>query len=366
MLDVGSDGTPAQGGVPPAVVRPTDDWFPQEGSCTPAGPTAKLVAEPATDRDVRGLVPGDGSLLFDAMETNSQAVIMHLGLVDVPSKAPPIEIPLEGFRGLAGILGDALVYVRTTHAGDGTKLDPLVEEVVLHDRNKSTQTIVPNPRTTTYVSAVAVHRSGVYWLSREWSATAPASISRWIPATSTATELTTLENHSSIVTDGADVYYVRWDRQAAGTIELRIEAVSAAGGVPRILRRMPYDAKLFYSVVAVDDQELYFTQQSTTNGGAIGAGDLRAMKKDGSGERVVASGQNFGPVSVRIDPDYLTWTDQDAQQTIVRVRRSGGAVERIAGAPEPNRWVSALAVDRCNMYWAVENPPAIYARSRLP
>jgi hypothetical protein len=57
--------------------------------------------------------------------------------------------------------------------------------------------------------------------------------------------------------------------------------------------------------------------------------------------------------------------DQDAQQTIVRVSRKGGAVERIVpGAP--NRWVSALAVDRCNIYWAVSNPAAIYARSRLP
>jgi hypothetical protein len=49
----------------------------------------------------------------------------------------------------------------------------------------------------------------------------------------------------------------------------------------------------------------------------------------------------------------------------VRVSRKGGAVERIVpGAP--NRWVSALAVDRCNIYWAVSNPAAIYARSRLP
>jgi hypothetical protein len=59
------------------------------------------------------------------------------------------------------------------------------------------------------------------------------------------------------------------------------------------------------------------------------------------------------------------WTDQDAQQTIVRVHRAGGALERIVPG-EANRWVSALAVDRCNIYWAVENPSAIYARSRLP
>jgi hypothetical protein len=374
VLDVGSTGKPGDttgtapgtgntSGASPGASSDPNAWFPSS-ACTAVGPTAKLLYTPAPTFDVRNLTPDGEQLWFDSYDFGAQTANGHLASLPVAGGAPtPLE--LTGFRGMAGIFGgQQLVYIRITHEGNGTKEDPRREEVVLRDRTTGATTVLPNPRSTTYVEGVRVHPTGIYWTSREWDAMVPSAISRWDTATSA--ELTNTRNYSSVVTDGKDVFYTRWDDHGGGAVtDITFEAVPVSGGTPRVLRHMVYDQKFHYGIVAIDDAEVYFTQESLINGSTIDVGDLRAIKKDGSGERLLVSGQKYGFASFRVDPDYVMWTDQDAQQTIVRVHRTGGALERIVPGAA-NRWVSALAVDTCNIYWAVENPPAIYARSRLP
>ncbi len=369
VLDVGSDGK-SQGGAGPA--QAADPAKTSDGAnasptsaCVAVGASPTMLAESAQGNQVRILVPEGETLWLDGYSSvaaqPTQGLLGNLASVPVAGGAPT-QLELDRYRSIAGIFGGKLVYVRTTHEGTGTKTDPRVEEIVVRDRATGTETVLQNPRSTTFVGSVIVHPSGIYWLAREWDALAPEPIVRWNG--STVTELTTLQNHSSLVTDGTDVFYVRWSQTNGVTDEIRIEAAPIAGGAPRVLRARPYDKKFFYQVVGAEGGEVYFTEEATPNGSTLDAGDLRAMKKNGTSERVLVSGQKFGPASIRIDPDFVSWTDQDAQQTIVRVRRSGGITERIEGLP--NRWVSALAVDRCNIYYAVNNPSQIFARSRLP
>ena len=372
VLDVGSTGGPLQdrngdgtGSATPLPARPQDTaWFPNT-ACVAVGPSVTLVAEATANQAIRGLAPAGDKIYFETHEMFAQSALGELMVAPIggSASAAPVQLPSDSVRSLAGVFDGKVVYVRTTHLGDGSKLDPRVEEVVVLDVGSGGATVLSNPAGTTYVSAVDVTATGVSWLSRAWDSTFPESISHWRP--SAAAALTTIQNHSFTTTDDKEVFYTRWDEQGAGNIQIRFEAVPVAGGAPRVLRTMTYDKKFHYGIVAVDDAEVYFTQQSLIDGSTIDVGDLRAIKKDGSGERILTSGQKFGVASFRIDPDYLMWTDGDSQRTIVRVRRTGGALERIVpGAP--NRSVDALAVDRCNIYWAVTNPAAIYARSRLP
>ena len=371
VLDVGDTGQQSPGGdgaasgtkLPEGQVDPT--WFPNT-ACTAVGPTATLIVEADENQEIRGLAPDGDRIYFESHDMFAQSALGRLMVHPIGGPAGtkhPSPVPVQNVRSLAGVFDRKVVYVQTTHLGDGSKTDPRVEELIVLDLDTGARTVLPNPTGTTYVSAVDVTPSGVSWLSRAWDATFPESISHWTPGA--AAPLTTIQNHSFTTTDAKEVFYTRWDELSPGNIQIRFEAVPIAGGTPRVLRTMAYDRKFFYGIVAVDDTEVYFTQQSLIDGSTIDVGDLRAIKKDGTAERVLTSGQKFGVASFRIDPDYLMWTDADSQRTVVRVRRTGGALERIVPGAA-NRSVGALAVDRCNIYWAVSNPPAIYARSRLP
>lgn len=374
VLDVGSNQAQADGGAPPTGDDPAavpgaptgpDAWFPTS-ACTLLGTTPKLLAERSPGQDIRGLAPDGDTLYFTSLDEAAQGGLGRLWSTSVTAAAgtPPTPLAVDKVQRLAGVSGGRIVYVETSHAGNGTKLDPAIQGLVLLDLATGDAIKLPNPAGTTYVSAVDVTTSGITWLSRAWDATFPESISHWRGGV-LAGSITSLQNHSFTTTDGVDVFYSRFDTKSGGTNTIRFEAAPIAGGAPRVLRTMPYDRLFTYAIVAVDDTEVYFTQLALINGGTVGAGDLRAMKKDGTGERVLVSAEKYGTASFRIDPDYVTWNDQDAQQTIVRVPRAGGALERIIPGAK-NRWVNTIAVDRCNIYWAVANPPAIYARSRLP
>ncbi|MBX3190469.1 MAG: hypothetical protein KF819_25945 [Labilithrix sp.] len=367
VLDVGSTGAtgPSQGIPGGPAVKDDGAWFP-ESACVPVGPTPKVLF---TEKylSTRFLLPDGETLWFDGHDTADTTLGVNRVYRVPTAGGAATRVDVEGYHGGAfGFWDGKLAYVKRLYEGSGSGLDPRKEVVALLDRASGAETLIPNPGATTYVSGLRLHATGIYWVSREWRADKPQSISRWTP--SGPIELTSIENASGTLTDGREIFYLRFERLDDGSHEIRIEAVPVDGGVPRVLRRMPYANTEHYGIVGVDGVELYFTIERTTQGGTIQDGDILAMPKsavEGSGpERVVTKEQWFG-YGVTMDPDHLSWVDQKDQATIVRVRRDGtGATERIEG-PGPTRYVQTLAADRCNLYWSVVNPPAIYARTRV-
>gem|GEM_PF-5613603 len=370
--DRGSSNDPSDPAAGPGASSGAGDdssWFPTT-ACTPVGQAPKLVLD-RRYLSARGLVADGATLYFEGndTETLSSGVRGVYSLTLSGTNAGiATKVDLAGASGRFTLHGDALAFVRVLDPGGTNEENPRKEAIVLRDRKSGAETVLANPRSTTYVNAMLPHASGLYWTSREYRADKPASIVRMAPGATSGVELATIDNATGLVADGHDVFYVRWVRDELGKHEIRIEAVPADGGTPRVLRRMAYDSRKFWSLVGVDTKELYFTEENTDASGTIGAGSVVAIPKDASdllGGRIVVEGQRFSGSPV-LDPDYVTWIDQEAQAVIRRVPRSGGAVQRLAGTEDSLRYVQGLTVDRCNVYWSVVNPPAIYAVNRIP
>ena len=373
VLDVGSGGNGSTGSSTNGRSDPSapaendggpDSWFPTT-ACTPVGPALKLVLQQDA-LEPRSLVADGDSVWFEGNDTTTSSIGVR-GVYRVPvAGGAATPFPLASYSNRFGLWDGSVVYVRLDHDGS-TEADPRRESLVLHDRTTHAEQVLPNPGQSTYVDGLHLHPTGVYWSSREYRGDRPIAISRFVPAGAPGAGpamLTQLDNYSRIVTDGKDVFYVRYVRSGVGspTTDIRIEAVPVAGGAPRVLRTIPYGNR-FLAVIAVDAGELYFTDQETTDTGTILTGDIRALPKNataGAPDRILTTGQTFS-WDIRVDPDFVSWSERNA---IVRVPRLGGPVERIT-MPTDTRYISSLAVDRCNLYWSVVNPPAIYARSRV-
>jgi hypothetical protein len=225
--------------------------------------------------------------------------------------------------------------------------------------NKTAGTItkLANPHDLTYVDDLLIHASGIYWGARANDATTPRSVSRH---DGTNAELTTLRNYSDVVTDGSEIFYFRFAND-----ERILEAVSTSGGAPRTVKTATDGPTRTYAVIGVDTAEVFYSSSELINGGTVGSGDLMAIRKDGSGERTVASGYRASWQTV-LGATHLYWADQDAQTNLRRVAKTGGTSELFA-ATQPGDYFRTLATDACNVYYATTRAPAaVFAKSREP
>ena len=64
-----------------------------------------------------------------------------------------------------------------------------------------------------------------------------------------------------------------------------------------------------------------------------------------------------------VDSTHLYWVGQAAQDRLMRIAKHGkGTPEQVAQVE--GHWITAVATDACNVYWATENPPQIWVRRR--
>jgi hypothetical protein len=341
-------------------------WYPS-AACTPLGAVPKLVLQ-QRDLTMRIVVPDGDRIWFGARDASKGPGPEH-ELYSVPlAGGGATAFPAAGFRdGPFTKLGDELVYVQLGKPGT-SEADPGVDLVTLLNVKSAVSVTLPNPGQTTHAVSVVAHSSGIYWWSQQYRTDQPSSISRRDPA-GNIVELTTLDNYSDIFVDGHELFYVRYFAATPGgrTTELRIEAVPATGGAARVLKSIPFSSSPSggsrLQLVGVDGEHVYFKKEALDGGGTIGRGDLVVVNKDGSAEHALVVDQRFGGFSMPMDDEWIYWIDGDEQRTIVRVRKAGSAMERIATTDSALRGVVSLAVDRCNVYWVLTNPPAIYGRS---
>ena len=59
---------------------------------------------------------------------------------------------------------------------------------------------------------------------------------------------------------------------------------------------------------------------------------------------------------------HVDWTGFEEQETLRRTPKRGGPTESLWSVPI--RWIQAVAVDACNVYWVAANPYEVFFRAK--
>jgi hypothetical protein len=337
--------TEALGTASPVAIaqEPGPEDAPLPG-CVPLGAAPKLLLSDA-GFSVYAMLP-DGDRLWLSGTTPDKSA-PRLREVNVRTGVDAW-VDADGFGGgRVARWGAQLAYVQGT---------PNTSTVALLDLDTGTQTSAANPNGASSAEGLVADGSGVYWLTRTKAAPSQLTVVRRDRA-SNVRVLTALRNYTTLHTDEKEVFYTRY----VGTA-MRFEAVPIGGGEPRTLKGFR-DLAFQRAIVLVDATRVWYVEQETGGHGVNGAGALHSIEKNGTNDRIWLRNQFFSGFNFNGDPAWFYWIDSTRPNGVMRVRlRESAEVERIETGPQ--RWVNTIASDRCNVYWSVVNPPALYGRSR--
>jgi hypothetical protein len=105
----------------------------------------------------------------------------------------------------------------------------------------------------------------------------------------------------------------------------------------------------------MDDSGVYYTREWEPGPG------ISVMPKTGGAGHTVIPNVTLG-VGLVFDDASIYWSDDSDNSTLRRTAKSGGPSEILWSSP--NRWLQAIAVDDCNVYWVVSNPFELFYRAR--
>jgi hypothetical protein len=348
--------------APPATAEPPGPAVPAPTppGCTPIA-TPKVLATLAEGELPSGIASDGTSLFFGAFRDGYETRIPKGAIRRVPiSGGATVSLVDDQFlTGPITVLGQRLVHVQGYVEGSGSAWAVRYGGVIVADTASGSTTKLANPTEYEHASEVKVLPSGVYWSSGQQGDLYVGSISRWDPATGKTTVLAKdLHQGFALNVSGTDLVYA-----LTTSSELRFEALSIAGGAPRVLRHLPIDPAFEWTMVAVDDNEVFYEKrapQLSPDGKSLV--DLMAMKKDGTGDRVVVAGQDIRQGTLHADPEYFFFTDT-AASTLLRLKKNGGPIE-VVHQVDAQRVLGGITTDRCNVYFSADGPSEIFARSR--
>jgi hypothetical protein len=153
----------------------------------------------------------------------------------------------------------------------------------------------------------------------------------------------------------ADATTVFWDGRDAARHQTMSSMPIAGGPVQRIYVKQSPPGNSDRVWVGIDGESLYYI---IVNDSA--AGILAMPKAGGEGHTVVAGADPW--VRPQIDDVHVYWADWSEQNALRRAPKTGGATEVLWS--EPQRWIQDLAIDECNIYWAVANPFEIFYQAK--
>lgn len=347
---VGCGGTVGGGGAGPAPAPEGEaSWLPPS-DCVPVGTATKLVT-PITD-SVSRIVPNGSEVWFSAWARTPSAPVASGALFHVPlAGGAAVREPVQpGATTVFDVAGGTLAYVVEDESARSSG-----ERLVVRDR--ATNAEVASTRADhRKVGQVRARDGRILFLSSDTEERSAGGIVRFDAGRDVPVVAADLPY--AFASDASDVYYTTSPLGGAQTLE----ATALDGTRRRPLVVFEQSIRNFYAVVGVGADEVYFSRVTPIGHGAYETGEVRAVRKDGSGERVVATIPDFDGTAV-VDPTYVTWVSTpDGEAILGRTRLADGVIERIA---LPDRGTpSALAVDRCNLYFATSD--GVYARSRLP
>lgn len=323
-----------------------------------AGAERKVLFRSDDMIDVDGILPDGDSLLYTTYQVPEEGRPAGYGMhrislssgVNRPLAAS--EVPLSAMP-IAELQG-RFIFLRVVRPP--SVVDYGERDLVLRDSATGTDMAIPRPPGATDVSTVVATDSAIIWVSNGTSnGTFVRSIARWDANTRVTTELVSEQGSGvfideGIAADANEVFFTTQDPANPGTSQ--IEAIRQSDGARRVVIRKPSGP---LGILAVDDANVFYRQGLLES---VTGKDLMSIAKDGSRDVTLAADANvvFG---FAMGPSWLYWIDYRNQNTLVRVPRTGGPVERATYS----RLLTRVAADRCNVYWAADAETKIGARA---
>lgn len=356
-------------GTTSAASTAADDAFwVSKRPCVSAGAERKSLFRSDDIVDVASILPDGESLLYTTYQVPEEGRAPGYGLHRISltsgenrplasSEVPLGATPIAEFQGRFVYLRVVRPPVVVNGAGSTTVVDPGERDLVLRDAATGIDTAIPRPLGATDVSSsVITTDSAIIWVSsRGENENRSRSIARWDSKTEVTTELFKEQGDGvymaeDIAANADEVFFTTQD--AADPSASKIEAVRQSDGARRVVIRKN-SGRL--EVLAVDDASIFYRQGLLES---VTGKDLMSIAKDGSRDVALATDANvvFG---FAMGPSWLYWIDYRNQNTLVRVPRRGGPVERATYS----QLITRVAADRCNVYWAADGQTKIGARA---
>jgi hypothetical protein len=160
----------------------------------------------------------------------------------------------------------------------------------------------------------------------------------------------------AIAVDATHVYWTN-----AGGPGWNVQRVSKGGGAaeglagPNDNQAGPVPDKAAQGQIVLDATYVYWANEDT--------GLIRRMLKNGSGQETLAQG--YEPFGAAVDDTHVYWSNRkDTNRSVVRVPKSGGAVETVAAhgaAGDPG----ILAIDTQFVYWTGYDNGSVWRASKV-
>lgn len=72
---------------------------------------------------------------------------------------------------------------------------------------------------------------------------------------------------------------------------------------------------------------------------------------------------DYLPLHVEVDGPYVHWWTVASQHVLLRASTGGGPAETL-WSTDSGRFIQAMALDECNVYWLAADPSEIYFRAK--
>ena len=183
------------------------------------------------------------------------------------------------------------------------------------------------------------------------------AIAKWDPCTR---ETALLIEGQDVVSLFADASTLFWQAPKDGRASGRIAfwSMPITGGPVSLLLEIAGMSWNGPGLLAIDDEDLYYLVDNDP----IRSGILAMPKQGGESRTVIPNAWPLRMDSSTIDDTHIYWTGSEEQETLRRTPKRGGPNESLWSVPI--RWIQAVAVDACNVYWVAANPYEVFFRAK--
>jgi hypothetical protein len=189
----------------------------------------------------------------------------------------------------------------------------------------------------------------IFWIA---TGSGESAIAGWDPATGTTSVRARTPSIVDVWADTANLYWKGADETGYVTLT---SAPTTGGGKSTLYRSSSTSWTGTPDLVGIDDVDLYYVLS-----GKPEAGIMAMPKEGGIGRTAVANATPRLPLC--LSDQHIYWAEDTDGNAIRRAAKDSGEAELVWSAP--NRWIQAMTIDACNVYWVVANPFEVFYRAK--